>query len=107
MPAFSEIAKKPIIDALVSDAMEELAPDVRYIRYDIADDSTGKPALFFRVVLSDAAYSSERFSSAKNRVTDLIMSRLDWDLDLYPHFRFRSESDQAKIREEMWAPLPA
>ncbi len=46
---------KPQIDPLVADAMKELSPWVRHIRYEVKPDWDGTPALFFRVLLSDMA----------------------------------------------------
>jgi hypothetical protein len=61
---------------------------VKYIRYSIGQDWTAEWATFFRVMLSDEA--------ARNQPGDM-----------FPHFNFRSESEQAKQREPAWDPLPS
>jgi len=99
------IAMKPQIDPIVTEALKELSPSVRHIRYEIRPDGSGDLALFFRVVLSDKA-SRTRASrlSVMGRVRDQICRRVFVpDLGLFPVFLFRSESEQAKMKDPAWA----
>ena len=79
------------------------APDVLYIRFNIREDWSGDPAVYFNVMLSDEA--------GKNRlieVTELVEARLDErldfeSLDLYPYPHYRTQSEKAKLRDKEWA----
>jgi hypothetical protein len=43
-----------------------------------------------------------------NRVISRIMDELDLpNLGMMPHFRFRTESEQAELNDPDWAPLAA
>lgn len=97
-------AKQPQINAAVAAVMRDLSPlGVRHIRYDIAEDWSGQLAIFFRVVLSDAA-STERLRDVTTQVIWRMSEKLDLpNLGLFPHFDFRSESEQAALNEPEWA----
>jgi hypothetical protein len=87
----------------VDQVARELAPDVVRIRLDVTEDWSGDPALYFRVILSDEASRREPLLA----VTRLVRARVVEELrleesDRYPYFRFRSESEQAKLREQLW-----
>jgi len=95
--------KQPQINAAITEVVEELSPWVRYIRYSIAHDWSGQWAIFFRVILSDDA-SKNRLREITTQVVWRMSERLDLpDLELFPHFDFRSESEQATLNEAEWA----
>ena len=98
-------AKKPQINAAVADVMKELAPlGVERINYEIAQDWSGEWAIFFRVLLSDAASSRDNLLNATTQVIWRMSAKLDLpNLGLFPHFDFRSQSEQAKVKEPAWA----
>lgn len=80
-----------------------LAPDVVHIRYDIDRDWSGDWAIFFRVLLSDDA-SKNRLSEVATQVVWHLSERLDSpSMGLFPYHNFRSESEQAALREAAWA----
>jgi hypothetical protein len=99
----AEVRKQTEIAAAVAEVERLSAPDVAYIRFNISEDWSGDPAVYFRVMLSDEA--------AKNRlleVAELVRSRLADSLDFesmglraYPHFR--TQSEQAVLRSKDWA----
>jgi hypothetical protein len=95
---------KPKIDPLVEKLIEELSPAVRYIRYEVKPDWNGDPAVLFRVVLSDKATRTKASRrDVTRRVKDQIMERIFLpDLGVFPHFDFRSESEQAKRKDPDW-----
>ena len=98
------ITKQPQINAAVSAVVQELSPWVRHIRYDIAQDWSGQWAIFFRVLLSDEASRGKNLRDITNRVVWRMSERLDLpELGLFPYFDFRSESEQATLREPEWA----
>src|SRR6266567_4202952 len=95
---------QPQINAAVSDVIKELAPSVRHISYDIDQDWNGQWAIFFRVLLSDEASNPTNLREIGPRVVWRKSERLDVPgLGLFPHFNFRSESEQAQLKEPAWA----
>jgi hypothetical protein len=98
----SAITRKPEVNAAVSDIVRLLSPDVVHIRYDIDRDWSGDWAIFFRVLLSDEA-SKNRLSDVVSKVVWRLSERLDFpSMGLFPYHNFRSESEQAVLREESW-----
>lgn len=83
-------------------ALAPYPPGVVNLRYSVDNDWSGDPAIFFRITLSDDAARREVLSQTSRRVMDFITQRLDpfgqWGL--IPYFSFRSQSEQAKLREE-------
>jgi hypothetical protein len=80
-----------------------LRPDVVRIRYEIGEDWSGQWAVFFRVVLSDDA-AKHRLREVARNVEWRLAERLDFQaLGVFPYHNFRSESEQAELREEAWA----
>jgi hypothetical protein len=79
-------------------------PGVVRLRCTFDDDWSGDPAIFFWITLSDDAARKEVLSRTGRRVMDFITQRLDpmaqWGL--IPYFNFRSQSEQAKLREEVF-----
>ena len=74
------------------------------LQYTIDNDWSGDPAIFFWITLSDEAARPAILSQNSRRIMDSITQRLDpigqWGL--FPYFNFRSESEQAKLREEVF-----
>ena len=97
------VQREPEIDAAVAEVAARLAPDVIHIRYEIGQDWSGQWAIFFRVLLSDEA-SKKRLREVATKVVWRLADRLDFPaLELFPYHNFRSESEQAALREEAWA----
>jgi hypothetical protein len=81
----------------------DLAPDVVRIRLNIRPDWSGEPALYFRVILSDEASRRERLAEVTGRVRSSLSDELRLaSLEHFPYFRFRSQSEQATLREKAW-----
>jgi hypothetical protein len=80
-----------------------LCPDVARIGYEIREDWSGQWAIFFRVVLSDDA-AKHRLRKVATDVVWRLAERLDFEeLGVFPYHNFRSEPEQAALREEAWA----
>src|SRR6266852_4690807 len=93
-------AKQAEIDAAVAAVVSELAPDVVRIRYNIGEDHTGDPSIFFRIVLSDNATTPRRFRKTTRDVEARLEERVDPDqFGLFPYFNFRSRSETEALRE--------
>jgi len=80
-----------------------LRPDVKRIMYSIEPDWTGEESLFFRIILSDPASEPPRLYITTRRVQLTIKKEIKADeLDLQTYFSFRSESEQAEMRDPDW-----
>ncbi len=75
-----------------------LAPDVLYIRWNEGKDWEGKPALFFRVLLSDDAGQCNK---TFDRIQRSVVALLSED-QRFPYFNFRTESEQRELNEPEW-----
>jgi|HubBroStandDraft_6_1064221.scaffolds.fasta_scaffold597542_1 hypothetical protein len=104
----TEVRKDPQINAAIRTVLAEESPWVRYIRYSIAQDWTGEWAVFFRVVLSDEVISRTRRLEITRRLSSRIRDEIDLpNLGIMPHFNFRTESEQAELKDPDWDPLGA
>ena len=76
-----------------------------HVRYTLGQDWTGDDAIFFRILLSDRASKRDRLLRVTQRVSDQIVRALEpveqWGL--LPYFDYRSQSEQAALKEEAWA----
>lgn len=98
------IQAQPRINAAVADVMRELTPAVQRINYEIAQDWSGQWAIFFRVLLSDEASNQAHLRSVATQVVWRMSEKIDIPgLGLFPHFDFRSQSEQAQLSEPAWA----
>ncbi|MGA2590120.1 MAG: hypothetical protein ABSH32_09410 [Bryobacteraceae bacterium] len=92
------------LDRRVKAVARKLAPDVVRIRYEIALDSTDKEAIYFRILLSDGASREKRRRDVTKRVESELSKRLKLDdLGLMWYPSFRSESEQAMLKEPAWS----
>ena len=97
------VHQQQIADA-VRRAEERLAPDVIRIRFSLGADWSGAEAVFFRVVLSDAASTPANLRKLTQQVRDALGDAVKpHELGLESYFNFRSDSEQAVLREEAWA----
>jgi len=92
------------IAAAVARVERELAPEVVRIRHNIGADWNGEPAIFFRIILSDKASRPRRLASVAHRVTSRLTDEVKAsESGLFPYYDFRSESEQAELKEEAWS----
>jgi hypothetical protein len=93
------------IKAGVDRAKRALQPDVVRIMYSFAEDWTGKVSLFFRIVISDAAAAPSRLAENAQRIQRKILAEIKAeDLGIQTYFNFRSQSEQAELKEPAWEP---
>lgn len=91
------------VKAGVQRAKRALQPDVIRIMYDLTPDWTDEQALFFKIILSDKASSPNRLRETAPRVRETILRAIKADeLGLQTYFNFRSQSEQAELREPAW-----
>ena len=89
----------------VSEAERMLGSGVVRVRYKLGNDWTGDPAVFFRVLLSDAASPRDQLRKVASHVETEIVRQVEpleqWGV--YPYFNYRSQSEQAEMNEPAWA----
>ena len=85
-------------------ALAPYPPGVVNLRYTLDNDWSGDAAIFFWITLSDEAARREVLSKTSRHIMDSITQRLDpmgqWGL--IPYFNFRSQSEQAILKEEVF-----
>jgi hypothetical protein len=88
----------------VKKAEAALAPDVLRIRYSLADDWTGDPSIFYRVVLSDEVASrEEELGETTKRIMEAVWNEVDaGQFGRHDYFNFRSQSEQAELKDPKW-----
>jgi hypothetical protein len=100
----SGVVNQRQIATAVRKAARALAPDVVRIRYSLTFDSTGSEAIFFRILLSGRASKPDHLYQTAQRITAKILRTVDprerFGIEAY--FNFRSESEQAELREASW-----
>jgi hypothetical protein len=74
------------------------------LRFTVENDWSGDPAIFFWITLSDEGARPAVLSQTSRRIMDFVTQRLDpmgqWGL--IPYFNFRSQSEQANLKEEVF-----
>jgi hypothetical protein len=81
----------------------DLAPDVVRVRFNVGRDWSDDPAVYFRVILSDEASRGDRLAETTGRVSGKLLDELRLaELEHIPYFRFRSQSEQAKLHDTAW-----
>jgi hypothetical protein len=97
------IGRQAEIDAAIRGVEQILGPDVVRIRYEIGQDWSGQWSIFFRVVLTDDA-ARRRLRAVATKVVWELARQFDFPaLGVFPYHNFRSESEQAMLREPAWA----
>ena len=93
--------------AEVERAKLKLGPSVVRVKHSIGDDMSGEPAIYFRIVLTDAASNEETLAEVTGQISKILFDELlpyeNWGLT--PYFSFRSQSEQAKrdVLDTNWA----
>jgi len=96
--AFSQPAR---FEAAVKRAAQHLPYDVVSVIPTLGNDWREEPAVFFMVILEDAASQRARLLSISNQVSQAIVEQVQpleqWGV--LPYFNFRSRSEQAKLNQ--------
>jgi len=97
------IALEDKIEEEVRAVEAALEPDVIRIKHEITQDWADRWIIYFRVLISDSA-AEHRLREVATKVENLLAERLDFDaLGVRPHPHYRSKSEQAALRDKMWA----
>lgn len=92
------------LDAEIKNAVHNLGPEAVHVAYNIGEDSTGIPSIFFRIVLADSSIHEETLSDMTWAISSTIMDQVapieNWGL--HPYFNFRSESEHRTRIDPAW-----
>jgi len=93
------------IKSSVERAERALQPNVIRIMYGLMLDWTDEQSLFFRIIISDAAAAPSKLRETTQRIRRKILAGIRADeLGLQTYFNFRSQTEQAKLRDPAWEP---
>jgi hypothetical protein len=96
------VTKQSEIELAIDKVVRDLSPDVVRIRWEIGEDWSGQWAVFFRIVLTDAA-ARNRLREIAAKVVWGLARQLDFaSMGVFPYHSFRSVSEQAALQEEAW-----
>ena len=94
-----------LIESEIERAIQKLGPEVVRVKYKVGEDTSGEPAIYFRIVLVDSAAGVHGFGDVAENISDALFDELrpneNWGLRSY--FRYRSQSEQAKMNDPDWA----
>jgi hypothetical protein len=80
-----------------------LGSDVFRIGYSFADEWTGEPSLFFRVLLWDAPSEYRKLGELTERIRRGIGKEVKPDeLGLHAFFNFRTKTEQDDLQDPAW-----
>jgi hypothetical protein len=86
-------------------AIARLGNRIVHLNYSLGEDWAGEPALFFRIVIPDAAAHSDNLVGVTNGIRsiadDIVRPFENWGLLSY--FSFRSRSEQQSRNDPEWA----
>ncbi len=79
-------------------------PGIVKWRYTFENDWSGDPAIFFWVTLTDEASKPKNRRQAKTAFISAINNHVDLpgEWGLLPYFNFRSQSEQAVLKDEAY-----
>ena len=93
------------LDNEVERAKLKLGPEVVRIKHSLGEDTSGDPAIYFRIVLADWAVREETLGDMTGQIAKVFRDELrpleNWGL--IPYFRFRKQSERAKMNDLAWA----
>ena len=96
------VDEKQIADG-VQRAEAALAPEVVRIRYNLGEDWSGDPSIFFRVLITDEAAESGEWREFERRVEETVLREAHvYELVLLPYLTYRTVSEQALLKEKTW-----
>lgn len=105
MPRARGLAQAAELQQKLNGITPQPSPGVVKWRYTFGNDWTGDPAIFFWVTLTDEASEKDNLSKSTEAFRNELGRRIDFqnDWDLIPYFSFRSESEQAVLKGEVYA----
>jgi hypothetical protein len=102
----ARVVQEQMLSKGVSRAVRKLGRKIVRLRYSVREDWSGDPAIYFRVVIPDAAAKEERLSDTTEHISSVVTDEVrpyeNWGL--IPYFSFRSKSEQEEIQQEVNEP---
>jgi len=96
--------EREAFEADVREVERELSGPVVHMSYDLDYDSTGDPAVHFKIVLPDESFKRDKLLDEIQHVSYVVKQKLQpvvrWGV--YPYFRFRSKSTYESSPEPGW-----
>jgi len=93
------------LESAIKKAIRKLGKDVVRVNYSVGTDWADDPAIYFRVVLTDAASRDDKLLATANRVEAILSDDLrpyeNWGL--LPYFNFRRNSEQRERNDPEWS----
>ena len=97
-------AQQPQFFAAVAKAASELPRPVVSVTPSLGTDWNGESAVFFQILLADGAPRGQLLNLTK-QISQAIVRQVqpleEWGV--LPYFNFRTQSEQARIKEPAWA----
>ena len=92
------------IQAAVLKVEKSYSPQVVRISHSFGEDSSGAPAIFFRILVLDEAAKATILGELAQRLSIALMNEARTDENgLRSYFDFRSVSEQQRLRDPNWA----
>jgi hypothetical protein len=93
------VATGYVDQARLADAVEKaanlLGPEVVRLRHSVGADTSGDPAIYFRIVLADWAVHEDTLAEVTGKISSTLFDQIrpyeNWGL--VPYFTFRSDSE--------------
>jgi hypothetical protein len=98
------IAQTSELVKMLNQLAHVVIPGVVKWRYTFDDDWSGDPAIFFWVVVTDEASKPQNLRQTKAAFIAMINKHVDLpgEWGLIPYFNFRSRSEQAELKDEVY-----
>jgi hypothetical protein len=91
------------LDSEIRNVENSFSSQVVHIRYSLDEDSSGAPAIYFRVLVRDEFAPIVHLREIVLKISIALMNAAATDRNgLHPYFQFRSVSEQARIRDPDW-----
>jgi hypothetical protein len=92
------------VEDSIARTLKLIGPDIVRIRYSFDEDWSGDPAIYFRVLLTDAAAKPAGLGQLARRVSESLRDDLQpTDAGLIAYFSFRSAAEQREMQDPDWA----
>ena len=96
------VAQNEIADKVAAVA-DQFRPEVVRVRYSLGANVAGEPSIFFRILLTDKAAKKRNLLQFVKQVEAALDEAIDfYEYGLSLYFSYRSESEQADLKEEIW-----
>lgn len=99
------VLKEKQFAAKVAEVERQLKDRAVRVRYSLGEDWSGEPAVFFRIVLPDRLAQRNVLlgtaTAIRNSIEEYLQPAGRWGV--HPYFDFRSESEDAQLKEPAWA----